>query len=321
MPVLPIINEGIKTGLKFTADAPAPLVAGITTVSQVSMSVPALQFGTIPVIPVGAAASFALTQIEALLFKSYGILSKIIQQLIEDYQKQYKDAVQKRSDSENQLYEDLLAAQETIIEEVSDLENEISTLNEEIVALQSEHEEQRIAYENTIFEYNENAKAAFAKGDLEERDEWLQKTAELDWWIADIILMIVEIINKQLQIRQLQMELDQKKPLAEISIVKEWNAMTDLATGMAVAVPYRPDLPDVPSLPVLPPMPQIPELVKATAKAFAKWLTAPQVPPIGIAVSAMFVFLMSQIPNNPPQVSAQMEAQADAFLLQLGGCV
>lgn len=321
MPVMPIINEGIKMGLKYTPAAPAPVVSGITTISQVGMSVPALQFGTIPVIPAGAAASFAMTQIEALLYKSFEILSKIIQQLIQQYQDQYKKAVQDQAAAEDQLYEDLLAAQVLLKEEVAELEGEISNLEVDIPALQAEQKAQMIEYENTVFEYNENAKNAAAEGDLETRDQWLQKIADLDWWIADIILMIVDIVNKQLELMQKNMTLQQKKPLSEVSIEKDWDTMVDLATDFAVAVPYRPDLPDVPSLPALPPIPQIPELVKATAKAFAKWLTAPQVPPIGIAISAIFAYLMGLIPSNPPPTSAKMEAMADSMLLLLGGCV
>lgn len=321
MPVLPIISEGIKMSLKFTTSAPAPIVAGITTVSQVSMSTPALQFGFIPVIPAGAAASLALTAIEAILFKSYELLSKLIQTLVEQYQKQYKDAVKTRMSAEQKLYEDLLIAQEELKVEVADLEEQIATLEIEIPTLQAEQQAQMIDYENTIFEYSENAKSAEAAGDFELRDDWLQKINDLEWWIVDIILMSVEIINKQLAIFPLQLDLDFKKPLSEVSITKEWDAMVDLATDMIVPVPYHPDLPDVPSLPVLPPIPQIPELAKATAKAFAKWLTAPQVPPIGIAVSAIFAYLMSLIPANTPPTSAKMEAMADSFLLLLGGCV
>ena len=52
--------ESIKLGLKYTPSAPPDVVASITTISQVSMSAPALQFATIPVIPAGAAASFAI---------------------------------------------------------------------------------------------------------------------------------------------------------------------------------------------------------------------------------------------------------------------
>jgi len=321
MPVIPIINEGIKMALKYTTAAPAPLVAGITTVSQVSMSVPALQFGVIPVIPAGAAASLVMTQLEALLYKSYELLSKLIQTLIEQYQKQYKKAVQDRASAEQVLYDDLLEAQVLLKEEVSQLEADITQLEADINNLKIEQQEQKIEYENTVFQYTENARSAELAGDLAARDEWLQKIAELDWWIADIVLMIVEIITKQLQLRSSNIDLEEKKPLSEVTIEKDWNTMTNLATDMAVAIPYRPDLPDVPSLPVLPPIPQIPELVKATSKAFAKWLTAPQVPPIGIAVSAIFAYLMSLVPSNTPATSAKMEAMADSFLLLLGGCV
>lgn len=321
MPVLPIINEGMKIGLKYTTSAPAPVVAGLTTMSQASMSVPALQFGYIPVIPVGAAASLALTQIEALLFKSYELLSKLIQTLIEQYQKQYKEAAQIRAEAEQKLYEDLLVAQEELIEEVAQLETDISTLEEEIIQLQQSQIEQKIQYENTVFEYNENARNADAVRDFETRDEWIQKIADLEWWISDIILMIVEIISKQLELISLQSEVELKRPLSEMSIQKDWDQNVEVAADMIVPIPYHPDLPDIPSIPVLPPIPQIPELVKAASKAFAKWLTAPQVPPIGIAVSAIFAYLMSLIPSNTPPTSAKMEATADAFLLLLGGCV
>ena len=324
MPVLPIINEGVKMGLKFTPGAPAEVVGAITTLSQVAMSAPAIQIVGIvpvPVLPVGAPASFALTQLEAMLYKTYEIISKIIQTLINQYQKDYKDAVIKAIDAEKKLYADLLEAQENIIEEVIELESTIQETNDKLQKTIQKQNEEKIRYENTVFEYTENARAAELEGDFETRNEWTQKIADLEGWLADIILMVVEIINLRMELMSLENQLNAKKPLTEITITNDWDTNVNLATDFLVPVPYRPDLPDVPSLPEVPPLPQIPELVKALLKAFAKWINSPQVPPIGIAVSAIFVFLMSLIPANTPPTSAKMEAQADAFLLQLGGCI
>ena len=125
MPIIPPISKGVKLGLKLNPSAPPQLVGAITTSSQVVMASMALMPmfpSPIPVLPIGGAASAAMTKIEAMMFESYERINKANAAAQSQYDRDYKTASQQRNTAEDQLYEDEIARQEEIREEIVVLE-------------------------------------------------------------------------------------------------------------------------------------------------------------------------------------------------------
>lgn len=323
MPVIPQISQGIKTGLKFSPAAPPQLVGAITSASQAIMAGMALMPMAptpIPVLPVGQAVSSVMTKIEAMIFKTFEAKAQIIQKMIEQYNKDLSAAQAQQKSAIEQLYNDEKTAQDRIKEEIVVLEEEITTLTAEIAELTARQEAERAAYMAEIYSYKDNAKRAEEQGKLDERDAWIAKVSDLDPWLAEIILITVQIINDRLAIMSKQIELDDKKELANLTLKREWDFLEEYATDFEVAVPNYPDLPTPPSLPPSSPIPQENFLSKASRQIFAKWVAAPMVPPIGLIVAAIQLLIQSFQASTPPVLSAQVESQADAFILTLGGC-
>jgi hypothetical protein len=322
MPVLPIISQGIKTGLKFTPSAPPQVVGAITSISQAVMASMALMpmFPTpIPVIPFGQAISSTMVKIEAMIFKTFEAKAQIVQKLIEIYNKDLTAKTAQRKTAVETLYNNEKTAQDAIKEEITVLQTDIATLTTEVATLTTAQDAERVAYMKMIYSYKDNAKKADVAGKTSERDAWIAKVGELDGWLAQIILMTIEIIGKRLEKTSKEKELIEKQVLANLSLKKEWTFLEEYATDFGVAVPNYPDLPTPPSLPPTIPIPQENFLTKALRQIFAKWIATPTVPPIGLTVAAIQLLIQSFQPSTPPPLSAQVEAQADAFILMLGG--
>ena len=275
----------------------------------------------LPVLPLGVAAAFALTQIEAMMFKGFEEASKIAEKLMKQYYTDLDKAKQQRKDAEQELYQSEKDRQEEIKEEIKVLETDIKTLEEEIIVIKKTQDEEMGKYKAVVFEYKENAKKADAIGDYIERDKWIAKVEEHDEWLGTIILMTVEIIHRKIDIMNKERELEDKKYLAELKIENDWDWMEDKATDFEVIVPYHPDLPLPPNLPNSGVIPQESPLIKFGRQIFAKWIVAPMIPPIGLIVAAVMLQIQSMEPSTPPPAAAKSEASADSLILQLGGAI
>jgi hypothetical protein len=323
MPVIPAIDQAIQMGLKMMPQAPADVVGSITVASQVAMALCALQPMApfpIPVIPMGSAVSMIMTKIEAMMFMMFEQIAKIIKSLMEQYTKMLKDALAARKAGEAKLYKDLVAAQTRIKTLIPPLQVDIAAEQQQILDLRAKQVDEQSKYMQTLFTFRDNAHKADLAGDTTTRDVWIAKATTLDPWLAQIIQMSIEIINKTIEVKQKQADLKEYQRLAAISITADWNMDVNLATDFGVPVPYHPDVPSLPSLPVLPPIPKEPDLVKAIRKAMAKWMATPTVPPMGIAIAAILQMIMGLAPNSAA-TAAQMEAQSDSMLLLLAGCI
>ncbi len=310
--------------MKFNPGADPKIVAVITAASQAAMAATSFQPAAptpIPVIPFGLAIGIIMGQIEAAMNKSYEEAGKIAARLMKDYEKQAKTAKAKQKSAVEELHESEKTRQEEIKEEISTIEEQIAVLEVEITALQAEQEAERTAYTAEIFVYKENAKIAEAEGNITKRDEWISKVDDLDYWLAEIILIVIEIVNKTIEIMQLKRDLENYKELAALSIQKNWDWLEGKATDFEVSVPYYPDTPMPPNLP--PAMPQIKEskMVKFGRQIFAKWIVTPTMPPIGLIVAAIQMVIQSNAPSTPPPLAAKTEAQTDSLILKIGGAI
>ena len=319
MPVIPQISEGIKIGLKTNPAAPPDVVSSITTVSQVTMSMGAMQPAVpfpIPVLPIGASMSMVMTKLEALMFMTFEVITKIIQTLLSNYQREYSKAVAKRDEAEKKLYADEKEAQKNLKESSIELKKEIDQLDSDVIRLTKEKEEEFSKYNAQLFKYREalmNAKTQ------EERDLISNQIDLLEPWLAKIILKSIEITNKKIDKMIKEMDYNKMVELLELKISNDWEWLEDHVSDFNVVVPYHPDLPEIPSLPQLPPIPNEPPLVKATRQALAKWFATPSVPPLGILISALMTMLAGMAPATPA-TAAKTESINDALLLQMAGC-
>ena len=287
--------------------------------SQVSMSLGAMQPAVptpIPVMPVGASVSLVMTKLEALLFMTFEIITKIIQTLLANYQKAYDKAMKTREESEKKLLVDEQQAQKDLEPIAIKMKEELDTLTLEMEKLTNEHTTEMALYNAQLFIYKEELTNAVSEELMEATK---RKIDSLEPWLAKIISIVIEITNKKIEKIFLQIDYDKILELLALKIDSEWEWLETYAGDFNVAVPYHPDLPELPSLPQIPPIPNEPPLVKATRKALAKWMATPSVPPLGILISALMTMLAGLAPAPAP-LAAKKEAINDALLLQMAGC-
>lgn len=324
MPVVPQINEAFKIGLNYTPDAPPEVVSTTKGGAEGAMSgmglIPAGPV-MIPVIPFGVGVSIALLKIEAMLFSGNETASKISGKLLRQYNQQLAKAKAQRESAVNKLYEDEKIAKAEIVAEYETKIEKIEENNKKIDELNKQYTEQLTQYMSTIAPFAENAKKAKENGNEEEQERWENEIAKHDPWYEEIQLILVDMVQLRLDNMVLQMEADRLEPITKIPIKKDWVYMEGIASTFNVPVPFYPDLPTKPNLPQPSPTPQESCWVKALRKAFYKWLAAPMVPPVGIAVSATLEMVRCFVPNNPPPVAAVQESGADALKNYMGGIV
>lgn len=324
MPVIPQINEAFKIGLNYTPDAPEALVSGTKAGAEGAMSgmglIPAGPI-MIPVIPFGVGVSMALLKIEAMLFKGNEQASKISGKLLKQYNQQLAKAKAQRKSAVDKLYEDEKIAKAEIVAEYETKIEKIEDNKEKIEILDAKYSEQLVQYISTISPLAEKAKKAKENENEEEQKMWEDEVAKYDPWYEDIQLILVDMVQLRLDNMVLKMEADRLEPITKIPIKKEWVYMENIASTFNVPVPFYPDLPTKPNLPQTSPSPQESCWVKALRKAFYKWLAAPMVPPVGLAVSATLEMVRCFVPNNPPPVAAVQESGADALKNYCGGIV
>lgn len=323
MPVVAPISEGILMGLKTDPAAKPQTVGSVNGDAQASMASGGLQPAfpsPTPVLPIGKQITVALMVIEGMLFITFEIVSKIIQNILSEYNKQYQKASTDQKAAEDQLYEDLKTRQNEIKEEIKTLQEEINTLTTEIEELTILQEEEMSKYEAQVFEYREAGLKAEEQGDLAIRDQWFAKVDELEPWLAAIIQMIIEITNKEISKTEKESELEQKQILVDIEITKDWDTMESLAGDFEVLVPYHPDLPNPPNLPNIPPMSKEGEQIKAARKMFAKWACTPTVAPIGVPITTALASV-NAMSSKSSKNAAKEESENDALLLKTGGVI
>lgn len=322
MPVIPVLSQAVEIGLNFMPAAPPEVVATVKQMAQIVLVSPSLQamVPPIPVIPAGAPVTYALMLIEAMLFKLYEIINQIIIQMQNQYSQQLEKALNQREEALEELYQAEIEAQELLIEEVQELRDIIAQLEIEIQELERTQKEELALYQAELVKIKEEAIQAHNEGNLNANQEAEEKVQALEPWLDEIIKMIIEITNKKIEKIQKDIELDLKLPLSTLNLVKEWTFLETYADGFEVAIPYYPDLPDEPNFPVLPPIPQIPEKVKAFGKAFAKWATGPQLPPLGILVATALKEINAMVPKDPI-TGAQLDSIPDALNIILGGAI
>ncbi|MFW6029323.1 MAG: hypothetical protein ACOCRO_03625 [Halanaerobiales bacterium] len=324
MPVIPQINEAFKIGLNYTPDAPPEIVSVVKGGAEGAMSgmglIPAGPI-MIPVIPFGVVLSIALSKLEAMLFSGNELASKQAGKLLKIYNEQLAKAKAQRKAAVDKLYEDEKEAKAIIVAEYESIIAKIEENKVKIEELNKKYTAQIAEYLATIGPFAENAKKADEAGNEKEKQKWQNEVVKYDPWYEDIQMILVDIVQLQLDNILLQMEADRLEPITKLAIKKDWVYMESIASLLDVPVPFYPDLPAKPNLPQPSPTPQEPCWVKALRQIFAKWLAAPMVPPIGLAVAATLEMVRCFIPNNPPPVAAVQESGADALKNFLGGIV
>lgn len=323
MPVIPAISQGIKIGMDFTPAADPNAVSVIKGISQACMSSTALMPGVppIPVIPAGTAIAIAMSLLEALINYFIKAIEKQCQILMRNYNTAFTKATSTRDAASLKLFNDLIIAQKKMKDDLAVLQAKVDKLNKEIGVITKKQTSERAKYDAAIFSYKEMAKKADETGDQATKDKAITNIALLDPWIKEIMLMTVEIVNRQIEIKFTQIDINKMLPLTNINITNTWDLMANTwANKFEVAVPYYPDLPDKPTLPKVPKMPKEPDSIRVARQMLAKWLTAPMVPPIALVISGLFETLRQQATTLPPPVAAQLESMADGLILQLGLC-
>jgi hypothetical protein len=323
MPVIPAISQAMKIGLNFTPGADPNSVSVIKGTAQAAMSAPALMPGVppIPVFPVGVAISISMSLVEAIVNYFIKAIEKQAQKISQQYATQYQQALAKREIASNTLYNNLLIAQKKVKDNIVKEQAQIVKLQAEIDATTVIQMTQQSAYNAAIFQYNSDAKAAQAIGDTDGYNKAVENINSLAPWVKQILLLSITIINDQISIREINRNIDQETVLASIAITNTWNDMANTwAPEFSVAAPYYPDLPPLPTLPAIPKMPKEPAIVRVARQMLAKWMCAPMVPPIALVIAGMFEVARQQSPQLPPPMAAQLEAMADAIILQIACC-
>lgn len=321
MPVIPTLNEAIKLGLDFTAMAPPMLVASLKTVAQVIMSAMALQpmgIIAIPVIPFGAAISLVIQMIEYLINFFFEITAKTIQKMVDLYAQQLAKAQAQRKAALKKLYDDEKEAQRKLREKRKAMETRLEEIPVEMDELQKYQEAELARYNATVFEYTTKAQQENAVGNEAGAQFWKDMISSLDEWLVNILLITIEIMNKRLEMWEIQRELPKIIPLCELALVKDWAFLEEWADDFEVPVPYYPDLPERPNLPSLPVLPKGNCITDKLKQMLGKWLTAPQVPPLGIAIGGILECIRHYAAPLPPPAAAKMESVTDSIALQLG---
>ena len=272
----------------------------------------------IPVIPFGAAMSLIIQMIEYMINFFFELVAKIIQKMVELYAKQLRTAQQQRKAALNKLYDDEKEAQKELRETRKELETRIPEIYQEMAELEAYQSEEKAKYDALVFEYSANAQAAKEAGNDEEAEAWEEAIRAMEDWLVSILLITVEILNKKLEVWELERELKRIIPLTELDIVKEWDFLEDYADDFVVPVPYYPDLPDKPNLPTLPVLPKSNCMTEKAKQMLGKWLTAPMIPPIGLTVGAVLECIRAQAAPLPAPAAAQLESMSNSIATQLG---
>lgn len=324
MPVIPEVNKAFKVGLGFTPDAPPDVVAGAKTGGEAAMDGlglmpigPAL----VPIAVTGAAITFTLLRIEAMLFSSNEKSSQISGKLMNIYYEQLTKAQNQRLAAENKLFEDEKAAKQEWVDRYEEILAKIEENNKKYDELSKEYTKQLAEYLTTIAPFAESAKKAREAGNEEEEQKWVDEIAKYDPWYEEIQLIMVDMVQLQLDNMLLQMDADRIEPITKIEIKKDWIYMEGIASLLEVVVPFYPDLPTKPNLPVTTPVTLEDCWPKALRKAFAKWICAPMIPPVGLVVASTLEMVKCFISQVPPVLAATMESQADSIKMPLGGII
>lgn len=325
MPVISQLAEVVKIGKTASGGLPAEASATIDAISQAQVAGPSMMPvpfppGVIPAIPLGVPISIIMTKIGALMFKSFEDLSAITKQLMAKYQADLAKAQTKRKQALTKLNTDLLAKQEIIKGELTDLQAELKDINTQIPELQAFQDSEMKKYLAVIFDIKDRAKKKEDQGLTQERDTILEEIHTHDPWLAEIIKITVKIITLKLRLPSLEAEIEEKKYLATVAIPMNWETDVELADLFEVAVPPYPDLPDHPELPTAPPIPKESEFVKAMQKAFTMWLVTPMILPFGIPLAGILLYIQA-LAQAPAPLAAKLEAAAAASILQGGGLI
>lgn len=325
MPVIPQISQSIKISKAVSGGLPPEPISVIDGTTQASLSLPSLQpvpfppFTT-PIIPFGMAIGMILTKLEALLFQAFEDLNSIRQKTMDKYNNDRSKALIQRDNSENKLYYDIIESQKKIKEDVKKIEQEIDDTTIKIKELEEEQKIEKTKYDKIVFGISKKAKDLEESGDIEESKKVRDTIKNHDDWLSDIIKMTIEITQLKLLKTRKEKELQQKRVLADMNIIKNWDDNTKQATSFNVAIPFRMDLPELPSLPPLVPVIPESEFIKALRKSFGKWIVTPTILPFGISLSAILLFVQSQAPAIPP-LASKLESDADGAILQGGGAL
>lgn len=323
MPIINQLSETVEISKTASGGLSAENSAAVDSSSQAQLASPSLQPissppGMISVIPFGVPIAMILLKMESLLFKSSEDLSALSQQLMDKYNADKEKALTKRTIALTKLNQDLLTEQENIKTDLQELINELEEINTKLPELKTYQTSEMEKYLVIIFEIKDRAKKQEELGLLNERDIILEEIKIHDNWLGEIIKISVEIITLELSIPSLEREIEDKEYLANVSIPKNWEKDVELADSFLVAVPSYPDLPSPPELPTAPPIPQQNELVKAMKKAFALWLVTPTIPPFGIPIAGMLLYIQASSQAAAP-LASKLEAAAGASILQGAG--
>jgi len=301
--------------------APAMLVASLKTVAQTIMSIPMLLpvgIAMIPIIPFGAAISLVIQMIQYLINYFFELTAKIIQIMVSLYSKALSKAKAQRAAAELKLYNDEKKAQDKIKSRKLFIDGRIPEIIQEMKDLAAYQAKEKTAYDTTVFDYASKAATAKAAGDVTTAQLWKDMISSLDTWLVKILLITVEIMNKKLEMWDLERELKKITPVCLIIIEKKWELLEGWADDFEVPVPYYPDLPERPNLPTLPVLPKGNCMSDKLMQMLGKWLTAPMVPPIGLTVGAVLECVRAQMAPLPPPIASKMESVTDALVSQLG---
>jgi len=325
MPVIPQLSQVVKIGKTASGGLPAEASAAIDAASQAQVAGSGLQPipflpGVIPVIPFGIAISMIMTKIEAMIFKSFEDLSSITQQIMDKYNIDKTKAENKRNIANEKLYNDLINKQLELIDELKILKDELAQINITIPELEDIQTIEIENYTNIINKIKQESKNAELDGRIQESLDIEETIHNHDKWLQEINDRGIEIVMLELRIPPLEREIEEKTELTEIKINKDWDTNVDLADRFEVVVPPYPDLPDPPELPTSPPIPNESEFVKASRKAFAKWLVTPTIFPFGIPIATILLYIQAAA-TAPAPAAAQIESNADASILQGGGII
>lgn len=330
MPTIPQVNEAINLPLAYTPSAPPKLVGDTKSLANgIMASNGLLPVGIflIPLIPFGMGISMVLNRIDAMQNLGAQTDANITQKLLADYNRRLEQATEQREEAIEELYESLKIAKENIIEEYNGLSEQINENENKIKELEKEYNSQLAKYMATITPIAEKAKKAEERGDEEEKEKWEGEIEKYDPWYEEINLFMVDMVNLRLDNILLQMDADLIQPLTKVAIKKDWDYMVGI-TGprvlgkFDVPVPYYPDLPDPPNIKPAKPLTNNESCMsKNLKKTFNKWIACPMMPPMGLTVSATLGAVQCAAVKLPPPIAAQMESQADAIKMPLGGIV
>jgi len=272
----------------------------------------------IPAIPFGAAISFILQLLEYLINFFFELIAKIIQKMVEMYAKQLRKAKTQRAAALKKLYIDEKEAQDKMKIQLKEYEERIPEIYIEMDELKVYQAAELAKYKDTVFKYSEKAKAAEEEGNEEMSQTWQDMITSLDEWLVAILLITIEIMNKKLEVWEMERAVKRITPLTLIQLKKDWEFLEDYADDFEVPVPYYPDLPDPPSLPTLPVLPKGNCITDKVRQMLGKWITCPMILPIGLAIGGMLECVRAQMPTLPPPAAAKMESITDGIVKSLG---